>query len=256
MSNIIATEAYRDYPGIGLIQLNRPQAMNALNTETLVEIVETLESWHGMKAVIVTGNDKAFSAGADIKAMVSQTPMDQLLDQREKLWKRFSLIKYPIIAAVNGFCLGGGHELAMSCDIIIAGDKAKFGQPEINIGTIPGAGGTQRLTRTLGKSKAMYYALTGEMFSAAQAFQMDLVAKVVPTSTLLQETFEVTKRIAEKSPLAASLAKEAINQAYESHLSQGLMFERRNFYLTFASSDQKEGMNAFLEKRSPDYKGN
>lgn len=256
MSNIIATAAYRDVKGIGLIQLNRPKALNALNTETLQEIVETLESWDDMNVVIITGNDKAFSAGADIKSMAAATPMDQFLDQREKLWKRFNLIKFPIIAAVNGFCLGGGHELAMSCDITIAGDKAKFGQPEINIGTVPGAGGTQRFTKAMGKSKAMYYALTGEMFTAEDAFKLNLVAKVVPSSTLLQETFVIAKRIAEKSPVASSLIKESINQSFEMSLSQGLMLERRNFYLTFASADQKEGMNAFLEKRSPEYKGN
>lgn len=256
MSNIIATAAFKDVQGIGLIQLNRPEALNALNTETLQEIVETLESWDDMNVVIITGNDKAFSAGADIKKMAKATPMDQYLDRREKLWRRFCLIKYPIIAAVNGFCLGGGHELAMSCDMTIAGDKAKFGQPEINIGTVPGAGGTQRFTKAMGKSKAMYYALTGEMFSAADALALNLVAKVVPSSTLLQETFLIAKRIAEKSPVASSLIKESINQSFEMSLSQGLMLERRNFYLTFASADQKEGMNAFLEKRAPEYKGN
>ncbi len=256
MSNIIVTPSYRDHRGIGLIQLNRPNVLNALNTETLVDIVETLESWSDIRAVIITGSDKAFSAGADIKKMAEASAMDQLLDQREKLWKRFSMIRYPIIAAVNGFCLGGGHELAMSCDLIIAGDKAKFGQPEINIGTVPGAGGTQRFTKAMGKSKAMYYALTGEMINAAEARELGLVAKVVPASTLMQETFVVAKRIASKSPVASSLIKESINQSFEMSLSQGLMLERRNFYLTFASDDQKEGMNAFLEKRTPDYKGN
>jgi enoyl-CoA hydratase len=256
LSNIIVTPSYRDHRGIGLIQLNRPNVLNALNTETLVDIVETLESWSDIRAVIITGSDKAFSAGADIKKMAEASAMDQLLDQREKLWKRFSMIRYPIIAAVNGFCLGGGHELAMSCDLIIAGDKAKFGQPEINIGTVPGAGGTQRFTKAMGKSKAMYYALTGEMINAAEARELGLVAKVVPASTLMQETFVVAKRIASKSPVASSLIKESINQSFEMSLSQGLMLERRNFYLTFASDDQKEGMNAFLEKRTPDYKGN
>jgi enoyl-CoA hydratase len=166
------------------------------------------------------------------------------------------LITKPIIAAVNGFALGGGCELAMACDLIIAGDEAKFSQPEIKIGTIPGAGGTQRLTRAIGKSKAMMMVLTGEMIDAKTAYEWGLVAKVVPAITLLQETFELAKIISDRAPVAVRLAKEAVNKSFETPLKDGMDFERRNFYLTFSSQDQKEGMKAFMEKRNPSYKGN
>jgi enoyl-CoA hydratase len=240
---------------IAFVTLNRPKALNALNTQTLKEIVSALESSSCFVAII-TGSERAFSAGADIKQMAAASPIDQLQDERELLWKKFNLLPMPIIAAVNGFCLGGGHELAMSCDIVIAGDNAKFGQPEINIGTIPGAGGTQRLTKAVGKSKAMELCLTGELFSAIDAKEWKLVSKVVPYQTTLTESIELAKKIAAKSPLASRLIKENINKSFETHLQEGLSFERRNFYLTFASKDQKEGMNAFLEKRAPDYQGN
>jgi enoyl-CoA hydratase len=242
---------------VGMIQLNRPKVLNALDTQTLQEVVIALEEFQnaGIKVVILTGNDKAFAAGADIKAMVSATVSDQINDQRERVWKDFNNINIPIIAAVNGFCLGGGNELAMACDFIIAGDNAKFGQPEINIATTPGAGGTQRLTRALGKSRASYYCLTGEMFSAQEALEWGLVAKVVPYRTLIQEAKVAAKKIAAKSPLASKLIKEGINASFSSTLEEGLKLERRNFYLTFGLEDQKEGMNAFLEKRDPNYKG-
>jgi len=237
------------------ITLNRPKQLNALNTETLKEIVTTLEesSFH---VAIITGNERAFSAGADIVQMASATTMDQYLDSRESLWKRFLMIPMPIIAAVNGFCLGGGHELAMSCDMTIAGDNAKFGQPEVNIGTIPGAGGTQRLTRAVGKSNAMEMCLTGEMFGAKKAQELGLVSRVVPYQTTLKEAKLSALKMAAKSPLALRLIKESINMSFQNHLNEGLAFERRNFYMTFASKDQKEGMNAFIEKRSPSYQGN
>lgn len=251
MNNIL----YSEENNIALITINRPKALNALNTETLKEIVTALENSSCYVAVI-TGSERSFSAGADIKQMAAATAIDQLKDARENLWKRFGLLTMPIIAAVNGFCLGGGHELAMSCDIVIAGDNAKFGQPEINIGTIPGAGGTQRLTKAVGKSKAMEICLSGEMFSATEAKEWKLISKVVPYQTTINESLELAKKIAKKSPLATRLIKENINQSYENHLSEGLTIERRNFYLTFASKDQKEGMNAFLEKRSPNYQGN
>jgi enoyl-CoA hydratase len=240
-----------------MIQLNRPKVLNALDTQTLQEVVIALEEFQnaGIKVVILTGNDKAFAAGADIKTMVSATVSDQINDQRERVWKDFNNINIPIIAAVNGFCLGGGNELAMACDFIIAGDNAKFGQPEINIATTPGAGGTQRLTRALGKSRASYYCLTGEMFSAQEALEWGLVAKVVPNRTLIQEAKVAAKKIAAKSPLASKLIKEGINASFSSTLEEGLKLERRNFYLTFGLEDQKEGMNAFLEKRDPNYKG-
>ncbi len=242
---------------VGMIQLNRPKVLNALDTQTLHEIVLALEEYEnaGIRVVILTGNDKAFAAGADIKAMVEAKVSDQINDLRERIWKRFNGISIPIIAAVNGFCLGGGNELAMACDFIIAGDSARFGQPEINIATTPGAGGTQRLTRALGKSRASYYCLTGEMFSAAEAYEWGLVAKIVPARTLIQEAKVTAKKIAAKAPLSTRLIKEGITASFNSTLEDGLKLERRNFYLTFALEDQKEGMNAFLEKREPNYKG-
>jgi len=242
---------------VGLIQLNRPTVLNALDTQTLHEVVTALDEFQsaGIRVVILTGNDKAFAAGADIKAMVEAKASDQIQDERENLWRRFNSTSIPIIAAVNGFCLGGGNELAMACDFIIAGDSARFGQPEINIATTPGAGGTQRLTRALGKSRASYYCLTGEMFSAQEALAWGLVAKVVPARTLIQEAKIAAKKIAEKAPLSARLIKEGINASFNSTLEEGLKLERRNFYLTFALEDQKEGMKAFLEKRKPHYKG-
>ena len=254
MENIIVS----DNEHIGLIQLDRIKKMNALNTETLEEIVLTLESWQKqgqIRVAIIKGHHRAFSAGADLAQMVELNPMDQLKDQREQLWKRFNLIRFPIIAQVSGFCLGGGHELAMSCDFILAADNAKFGQPEINVGIMPGAGGTQRFTKTVGKSKAMFYALTGEMISAAEALELGMVAKVFPLKTLDGETLKVAEKLALKSPIASSLIKESINSSFNTHLDEGLRLERRNFYLTFSSEDQKEGMKAFLEKRSPNYQG-
>lgn len=251
MSNIL-THLEDD---ILLITLNRPKQLNALNTETLKEIVQALEK-SSYRVAVITGNNKAFAAGADIKQMAEASPIDQYIDEREKLWKRFLMVPMPIIAAVNGFCLGGGHELAMSCDIVIAGDNAKFGQPEINIGTIPGAGGTQRLTRAVGKSKAMELCLTGKMFSAKQALDWGLVSSVEPYQGTLKEALQMAKAMKEKSPLALRFIKENINMSFQSNLNEGLAFERRNFYMTFASKDQKEGMNAFLEKREAKYSGN
>jgi enoyl-CoA hydratase len=188
--------------------------------------------------------------------MVTATPIDQINDQRFRTWEMLRLITKPIIAAVNGFALGGGCELAMACDLIIAGEDAKFSQPEIKIGTIPGAGGTQRLTRAIGKSKAMMMVLTGEMIDAKTAYEWGLVAKVTPAQALLQESFELAKIISDRAPVAVRLAKEAVNKSFEAGLKDGMDFERRNFYLTFSSLDQKEGMKAFLEKRNPDYQGN
>lgn len=241
---------------VATITLNRPKVLNALNTQTLKEIVSCLKVLEEDKAVVVlTGNDKAFAAGADIKQMLEAQPSDQINDEREKLWQDFCAYPFPIVAAVNGFCLGGGHELAMACDLIIAGDNAKFGQPEINIGTTPGAGGTQRFTRTVGKARASYYALTGEMFDASEAVTMGLVAKVVPYHTTVVEAKLCAEKMAKKSPMAIRLIKEGINAAFNTPLNEGLKIERRNFYLTFSLEDQKEGMRAFLEKRQPNYKG-
>ncbi len=259
MSELITTHPFNNDLRIALLKLNRPKVLNALTTDLLQEIVSELrrlEDLPEVRCIIITGDDRAFAAGADILKMAEATAMDQLNDKRLRLWKEFALISKPIIAAVNGFALGGGHELSMACDFVIAGEEAKFGQPEINIGTTPGAGGTQRLTRAVGKNKAMMLALTGEMISAREALECNLIAKVVPSMTLLQESFEVAKKIADKSPIATKLIKDSINKSQEMSLSDGIEYERRNFYLTFASEDQKEGMSAFLEKRSPEYKGN
>jgi len=257
--NILCEYPYGENKHVALIKLNRPKVLNALSTDLMEDLVDclfTLEDNQDVRCTILTGDDRAFAAGADIAQMVAATPIDQIQDNRFRTWQQLSLITKPIIAAVNGFALGGGCELAMSCDFIIAGDSAKFGQPEISIGTTPGAGGTQRLTKALGKSKAMYHVLTGEMFTAAQAEEWGLVAKVVPAETLLQEAMECAKKICNKAPVAIKLAKESVNKSFDMSLKDGLEFERRNFYLTFASADQKEGMKAFLEKRSPEYKGN
>jgi enoyl-CoA hydratase len=257
--HILVTKNYREHKHIALIQLNRPKVLNALSTDLMREVLDaffSLDDDKDVRVIILTGNDKAFAAGADIAQMVEATPVDQINDNRFRTWKQIPLITKPIIAAVNGFALGGGCELAMSCDFIIAGDSAKFGQPEIKIGTMPGAGGTQRLTRAIGKSKAMLAVLTGEPMDAFEAERAGLVAKVVPAETLMQETFEIAKVIANRAPVAVKLAKEAVNMAFESTLKDGIEYERRNFYLTFSSKDQKEGMKAFMEKREPKYEGN
>ncbi|NOT77808.1 MAG: enoyl-CoA hydratase [Bacteriovoracaceae bacterium] len=259
MENILCEFPYKNNSHIALVTLNRPKVLNALSTDLMHELVDCflkLDTNPEVRVIILTGSDKAFAAGADIAQMVSATPIDQINDQRFRTWEMLKLITKPIIAAVNGFALGGGCELAMSCDLIIAGEDAKFSQPEIKIGTIPGAGGTQRLTRAIGKSKAMMMVLTGEMIDAKTAYEWGLVAKVVPSITLMQETFELALKISERAPVAIRLAKEAVNKSFEMTLKDGMDFERRNFYLTFASLDQKEGMQAFLEKRSPSYKGN
>ena len=256
--NIVVQKNYADHPHVALITLNRPKVLNALSTDLMQELVTALfalDDDSSIRTIILTGNDKAFAAGADIAQMVDAGPVDQLLDNRFRSWQQLTMIGKPIIAAVNGFALGGGCELAMTCDLIIAGESAKFGQPEIKIGTTPGAGGTQRLTRAIGKSKAMMMVLTGEMIDAQTAYDWGLVAKVVPSSTLLQETFEIAKLIANKAPVAVKLAKESVNKADEMSLRDAVDFERRNFYLTFGSKDQKEGMKAFLEKREPLYIG-
>ncbi len=257
--NILVTKNYRDHAHIALLQLNRPKVLNALSTDLMKEVVEAmlaLDDDPNVRVIIMTGNDRAFAAGADIGQMMENSPIDQINDNRFRSWKQLSLVSKPIIAAVNGFALGGGCELAMSCDLIIAGDKAQFGQPEIKIGTIPGAGGTQRFTRAVGKSKAMLAVLTGDMIDAYAAEKAGLVAKVVPAETLMQEVFEICKVIANRAPVAVKLAKEAVNMAFETSLKDGMEFERRNFYLTFSSKDQKEGMKAFMEKREPKYEGN
>lgn len=256
--NILCEHPFRDNKHVACISLNRPKVLNALSSELMFEVADCLlelEENQDVRCVILTGSDRAFAAGADIGQLSVATPVAQIKDNRFRSWKLMGLFSKPLIAAVNGFALGGGCELAMSCDMIIAGDSAKFGQPEINIGTMPGAGGTQRLTHALGKSKAMYHILTGDMLDAADAEKTGLVAKVVPAESLLNETFEIANKIAQQAPVSVKLAKEAVNMSFEMSLADGLEYERRNFYLTFSSSDQKEGMNAFLEKRAPNYTG-
>jgi enoyl-CoA hydratase len=241
-----------------LIRLNRPKQLNALNgqvMDALCEALEELDRDDGVRAIVVTGNERAFAAGSDIGEMANAGPIDMLRGNRIAQWDRVRAITKPVIAAVAGWCLGGGNELAMTLDLIIAAESAKFGQPEISIGVIPGAGGTQRLTRAIGKSRAMEMVLTGEPMAAGEALQRGLVARVVPDELLVEDALALAAKIATKSPVALRVAKEAVNAAYEMSLTQGLAHERRLFFLLFASEDQKEGMAAFLEKRPPDFQG-
>ncbi|MBL0310652.1 MAG: enoyl-CoA hydratase/isomerase family protein [Bacteroidetes bacterium] len=243
---------------IALIELHRPKELNALNRQLMLEVLEalkTLDNDDNVRVIILTGGEKVFAAGADIKQMAEASAIDMLTMDQFSTWDQIRKTKKPIIAAVSGFALGGGCELAMTCDMIIASETARFGQPEIKIGTMPGAGGTQRLTRAVGKAMAMELILTGKFISAEEALQAGLINRIVPAPLLLSETVKLAQEIAKKSPVAIKLAKEAVNQAFNSTLDEGLMFERKNFYLTFASQDQKEGMAAFVEKRLPDFKG-
>lgn len=242
----------------GLIQLNRPDALNALNIELMKEVVETLEAFDKdpqIGCMVVAGNQKAFAAGADIKEMADATAIEMHLRDQFARWDRIRKIKKPIIAAVSGFALGGGCELAMSCDMIVAAESAKFGQPEINLGVIPGAGGTQRLTKAIGKAKAMEMVLTGRMFTSADMFEAGLVTKVVPDEVFLDEAIELAKEISTKPTIAVQLAKESVLKSFDLTIEAGLEFERKNFYLLFASEDKFEGMKAFVEKRKPEWKG-
>jgi enoyl-CoA hydratase len=243
---------------VGLIRLNRPRQLNALNGEVmdqLCDALETLDRDEAIRCLVVTGNERAFAAGADIAEMATATPIDMLRTNRIAQWDRVRRISKPVIAAVSGWCLGGGCELAMALDLIVAGESARFGQPEINLGVIPGAGGTQRLTRAIGKGPAMEMVLTGEPIDAHEALRLGLVSRVVPDELVVEDALTLAASIATKSPLALRLAKEAVNVAYEMSLTDALAHERRLFYLLFASEDQKEGMAAFVEKRNPDFKG-
>ncbi len=241
---------------VGLVTLNRPQALNALNKATLDEVVAAVSEMDTdpeVGAVVLTGSAKAFAAGADIKEMQSKDYMDMYASDWFRGWEDLTRLRIPLIAAVSGFALGGGCELAMMCDIIIAGDNAKFGQPEINLGVIPGMGGSQRLTRAVGKAKAMDMVLTGRMMDAAEAERSGLVSRVVPADDVVAEALKAAEVIAAKSKPVAMVAKEAVNAAFETGLAQGVLFERRIFHSLFATADQKEGMAAFSEKRQPDF---
>jgi enoyl-CoA hydratase len=243
---------------VGLITLNRPEALNALSAGLIRELGAALDAFEAddvVGAVVVTGSEKAFAAGADIKEMAERSYMDVYLsDFITRGWERITTCRKPIIAAVAGFALGGGCEVAMMCDTIIAAETAKFGQPEINLGVIPGAGGTQRLARFVGKAKAMDMVLTGRMMDAAEAERSGLVSRVVPADKLVEETLKVATRMAELSRPAVLMAKEAVNRAFETTLAEGVRFERRLFHSLFATEDQKEGMAAFIEKRKPRFK--
>ncbi len=241
-----------------VIRLNRPDALNALNSEMLAELVVALkdaDDSHKVRCIVLTGSEKAFAAGADIKEMSEKSSVDA---SKEDFFaaeaNAINNIRKPIIAAVSGYALGGGCELAMMCDFIIAADTAKFGQPEINLGVVAGFGGTQRLTRYVGKSKSMDMHLTGRFMDAAEAESAGLVSRVVPTKKLLVEATAAAQKIAEKSSMSVMTAKEAVNRSYETTLSEGLLFERRVFHSLFATKDQKEGMQAFLEKREPQFR--
>lgn len=242
----------------GLLRFNRPGQLNALNGAVMEELATAAEAFdkdEAVGAIVITGDERAFAAGADIKEMADASSVDMLLADRISKWDRLRKVKKPVIAAVSGFCLGGGCELAMACDMIIASETAKFGQPEINLGVMPGAGGTQRLTRAVGKAIAMEVVLNGRTLTADEAYRFGLVNRVVPVEQYLNEALKLANEITARAPLAVRLAKEAVNNAFESFLADGLADERRAFYFLFSTDDQKEGMKAFIEKRKAEWKG-
>ena len=239
---------------VGLVRLNRPQALNALNSTLVAELNTVLDGFDrdsGIGCIVITGSEKAFAAGADIKEMQAKTYPDTYLEDFITAWDRVGSRRKPIIAAVAGFALGGGCELAMMCDFVLAADTAKFGQPEIKLGVMPGAGGTQRLTRFVGKAKAMEMCLTGRMMDAAEAERAGLVSRVLPAAELVDEAMKVAAQIADLSTPIVMMTKESVNRSYETTLAEGIRFERRVFQAMFATADQKEGMGAFVEKRKP-----
>lgn len=243
---------------VGVVRLNRPAALNALNGALMMELVAALQAFDADAAIgcmVIAGSDKAFAAGADIKQMASASAVDMMDSEMLGAWDALARLRKPVIAAVSGWCLGGGCELAMACDLIIASETAKFGQPEINLGVIPGAGGTQRLTRAVGKSIAMDMILSDRRLGAEEALRFGLVSRVAPVESWLALALEVATAIASKPPVAVRAAREAVNAAYESTLAEGVRQERRLFTLLFATEDQKEGMAAFAEKRAPVWQG-
>ena len=242
---------------VGVIKLNRPNALNALNGQLIAELTQALDAFEedaDIGCIVITGNDKAFAAGADIKEMQAKSYMQAYKEDFISKWDRVGRCRKPVVAAVAGFALGGGCELAMMCDIIIAADTAKFGQPEIKLGVMPGSGGTQRLIRQVGKSKAMEMCLTGRMMDAVEAERANLVSRVVPAAALLSEALKTAQSIAAMSLPIAMMTKESINRAYETPLAEGIRFERRVFHSQFAVADQKEGMAAFVEKRKANFR--
>jgi enoyl-CoA hydratase len=243
---------------VAVVLLNRPKQLNALSGElmgALVAVLRELDEDREIRAIVLGGNERAFAAGADIAELAAGTPISLYENRRIDAWDAIRAVRTPIVAAVSGFCLGGGCELAMLCDLIVAAESAKFGQPEINLGVLPGAGGTQRLTRAVGKAVAMDLILTGRMLSAREALSFGLVARVVAQEAWLVEARRVAAEIAAKSPISVRLAKEAVDKAFEAPLSVGVEFERRAFYLARASEDATEGLNAFIEKRVPEFEG-
>lgn len=244
--------------GVGLVRINRPKALNALNQQVMHELAQALKAFDAdeqVGAMVVTGDERAFAAGADIKEMVESTPVDMSLAGYIDLWDEIHEVGKPIIAAVSGWCLGGGNELAMACDMIVASETAKFGQPEITIGVIPGAGGTQRLTRAVGKAVAMEMVLNNRTLTAQEALRFGLVNRVVPVELFLEEAIELAGEIARRAPLAIRAGKKMVKHAFETFLAEGVADERQKFYFLFSTQDQKEGMRAFIEKRDPQWTG-
>lgn len=242
----------------GLVQINRPEALNALNATVMEELASALEGFDAdanVGAMVLTGDERAFAAGADVKEMADASSVDMIKADRISRWDRIRRVKKPVIAAVSGWCLGGGHELAMACDMIVASETATFGQPEINLGVMPGAGGTQRLTRAVGKGVAMEMVLNDRNLTADEALRYGLVNRVVPAELYLEDALRLANEIARRAPLAIRFAKESVNNAYETFLADGIADERRSFYFLFSTDDQKEGMKAFVEKRPAEWKG-
>lgn len=244
--------------GVGVVQFNRPKALNALNREMMAQTIAALEQYDlddTVGCLLVTGNERAFAAGADIKQMATATPVDMLANPFIDYWDRLRRLAKPVVAAVSGYALGGGCEFAMACDMIIASESARFGQPEINLGVIPGAGGTQRMTRAVGKALAMEIVLNGRFLSAEEAVHYGLVNRVVPVETYLAEATQFCAEIAARAPVAVRMGKEAVNAVFEMPLQAGLAYERRLFYMLFSTDDQKEGMDAFVNKRNASWQG-